>query len=429
MDIYSPKNNNTEELIQTKEIYRVIVVGPTGMGKSQFCNFVQKDTSNSINKVSDSLNSCTQDPFSNNFKRNNANYEFIDTAGNADSGNNDIQNLKKLVEYLKKKQSIDYILLLLKFGERVTNDTRDYIKILGKIFTPSEFYNHLSVIFTKSPKKPKKEEKLKNQTKEEINIIIKNSFNIDINEATPQVKVYFIDTEYDDEENTYDEKSQATIDIMMEQIKLNVFNYDSIDTRNLDMVGDSAKCRLEAQKKQIEQLKELIEQEKQNKIKEEKEKEILQNELKKAKLDEETRKQKEIEMQKLIEQQNIRERKLREIEEYNRRIADENRRKQELIELVAKRRGIVIEELDNKINTCKKISMGSLLSFLGGIALSGGIYALNCFCPALIPVTGPALTAIQTAFFGGGVVSLGSVITCGASKAIEYSTKKKKDEL
>lgn len=80
MDIYSPKNNNTEELIQTKEIYRVIVVGPTGMGKSQFCNFVQKDTSNSINKVSDSLNSCTQDPFSNNFKRNNANYEFIDTA-------------------------------------------------------------------------------------------------------------------------------------------------------------------------------------------------------------------------------------------------------------------------------------------------------------------------------------------------------------
>ena len=430
MDIYSPKNNNTEELIQTKEIYRVIVVGPTGMGKSQFCNFVQKDTSNSINKVSDSLNSCTQDPFSNNFKRNNANYEFIDTAGNADSGNNDIQNLKKLVEYLKKKQSIDYILLLLKFGERVTNDTRDYIKTLGKIFTPSEFYNHLSVIFTKFPIKPtKKEEKIKNQSKEEINIIIKNSFNIDINEATPQVKVYFIDTEYDEDENTYDEKSQATIDIMMEQIKLNVFNYDSIDTRNLDMVGDSAKCRLEAQKKQIEQLKEMIEQEKQNKIKEEKEKEILQNELKKAKLDEETRKKKEKEIQELIEQQKIRERKLREIEECNRRIADENRRKQELIELEAKRRGIVIEELDNKIDTCKKISKGSLFSFLGGIALSGGLLALDCFCPALIPATGPALTAIQSAFFGGGLVALGSGITWGASKSIGYSTKKKKDQL
>ena len=163
---------------------------------------------------------------------------------------------------------------------------------------------------------------------------------------------------------------------MMEQIKLNVFNYDSIDTRNLDMVGDSAKCRLDAQNKQIEQLKEMIEQEKQNKIKEEKEKEILQNELKKAKLDEEARKQKEIEMQKLIEQQNIRERKLREIEKYNRKISEENRRKQELIELEAKRRGIIIEELDNKINKCKKISKGSVYSLLGGIALSGGF--ANC---------------------------------------------------
>lgn len=133
------------ELFKEKDLYRVIVVGPTGMGKSQFCNFVQRDTTNSINKVSDSLNSCTQDPFSNIFRRNNNNYEFIDTAGSADTGNKDIENLKRLVEYLKKKLSIDHILLLLKFGERVTNDTRDYIKTLGKIFTPAEFYSHLKL--------------------------------------------------------------------------------------------------------------------------------------------------------------------------------------------------------------------------------------------------------------------------------------------
>jgi len=221
MNIFSPKTNDllnmNKKKDQVKNLYRVTVVGPTGVGKSQFCNFIQRDTTNSINKVSDSLNSCTQDPFSNVFIRNDVNYEFIDTAGSADTGNNDIVNLKKLVEYLKIKQSIDYILLLLKFGERVTNDTRDYIKTLGKIFTPSEFYNHLSVIFTKFPIKPsKKEEKIKKQSIEEINIVIKNSFNIDINEETPEVKVYFIDTEYDEDENTYDEKSQATIDIMME---------------------------------------------------------------------------------------------------------------------------------------------------------------------------------------------------------------------
>ena len=216
---------------------------------------------------------------------------------------------------------------------------------------------------------------------------------------------------------------------MMEQIKLNVFNYDSIDTRNLDMVGDSAKCRLDAQNKQIEQLKEMIEQEKQNKIKEEKEKEILQNELNKAKLEEETRKQKEKEIQRLIEQKNIRERRLREIEEYNRRIAAENHRREEMIELEAKKRGIIIEELDNKINTCKKVSKGSLFSFLGGAALFGGLFALECFCPALISATGLAMFAIFVLFFGGGAIALGSGITYETSKAIEYSTKKKKDKI
>ena len=434
MDIFSPKTDNLSNiqnnLDKDRELYRVIVVGQTGMGKSQFCNFVQRDTTNSINKVSDSLNSCTQDPFSNVFQRKNVNYEFIDTAGSADTGNNDIQNLKKLVEYLKKKQSIDYILLLFKFGERVDNDSREYIKTLGKIFTPSEFYNHLSVVFTKFPIKPsKKVEKLKNQYKEEINIIIKNSFNIDINEETPEIKVFFIDTEYDEEENTYDEKSQDTIDIMMEQIKLNVFNYDSIDTRNLDMVGESAKTRLEAQKKQIEQLREMIEKERLNKINEEKEKERLQKELEKARLDEETRKQKEKEIQRLIEQQNERERKLKEIEECNRRIAEENRRKRELIEYEARRKGIIIEELDQKIDTCKKVKKRSLLSLLGGIALSGGLLALDFFCPALIPATGPALVAVQSAFIGGGAVALGSGITCGVSQAIESSTTKEKNNV
>ena len=181
MEFNSPIKNFNDE--QIKDLYRVIVVGPTGMGKSQFCNFVQKDKTNSINKVSNSLNSCTQDPFSNYFQRNNINYEFIDTAGSADTGDKDIQNLKKLVDYLKNKKSIDFILLLLKFGERVTNDTREYIKTLGKIFTPYEFYNHLSIIFTKFPIKPsKKDINTKNQSIEEINIIIKNSFNIHTNE-------------------------------------------------------------------------------------------------------------------------------------------------------------------------------------------------------------------------------------------------------
>ena len=142
--------------------YRVIIVGPTGAGKSQFCNFVIRDSTNQINKVSDSLNSCTIDPFSNYFSRENTNYEFIDTAGSSssDSSNDDNKNLEKLVNYLRTKKEIDYIILLLKFNERLTKETREYIEILGKILTPGEFYTHLCLFFTKFPANPSKRDNI-----------------------------------------------------------------------------------------------------------------------------------------------------------------------------------------------------------------------------------------------------------------------------
>ena len=142
--------------MESKELYRVLVVGPTGSGKSQFCNSVQRDTTNTKNKVSHKLKSCTKDPNSNIFKRNNTNYDFIDSAGSSDSENDDIKNLNLLIEFIKKKKSIDYISLLLKFGERITNETKKYLETLGNIFTAREFYTHLCVLFTKFPIKPKK---------------------------------------------------------------------------------------------------------------------------------------------------------------------------------------------------------------------------------------------------------------------------------
>ena len=41
-------------------ILRILIVGPTGAGKSRYINFCLRDESNSINKVSDSLDSCTK---------------------------------------------------------------------------------------------------------------------------------------------------------------------------------------------------------------------------------------------------------------------------------------------------------------------------------------------------------------------------------
>ena len=377
--------------------YKVIVVGPTGAGKSQFCNFVRKDTSNSINKVSDSLDSCTQDPFCNSFERNNTNYEFIDTAGSADSSDNDVRNLEKLVEFLKSKKQIEYIILLLKFNERVTKDTRNYIDTLGKIFTPGEFYTHLCVFFTKYPiNASKKEEKIKRKSIEEINNILKKTFKINKNLQLPDIKVYFIDTEVDEEEGTYEEKYQETIDIMMEQMKLDVENNHSINTMELDATGHNAKIR---QDEQVKRLKELFEEEKRKREKEENEKKRLLEEIKKSKQDDLRRKEKEKQLNELIKQQEMERKRNEEIEK-------ENIRKQKLIEEEARKKGIEIEKLDRIMDNCGSLAKtqgigagASFLLALGGIALT-----------AVCPVAGPSIALFC---LGGGLGCSAVTAGCG----------------
>ena len=278
--------------MEDKDLYRILVVGPTGAGKSQFCNFVQRDITNSKNKVGVGLSSCTKGPQSNIFTRNNTNYDFLDSAGSSDSDNDDIKNLNLLIDFIKKKESIDYITLLLKFGEKITNETKKYLETLGKIFTAGEFYTHLCVFFTKFPTKPKKKDReLKDETKKEINEILEEIFHIDKEIQIPYVKVYFIDTEIDEDENTYDEQSQNTIDIMIKQMKVDIKKYNSINTKNFDVTGE----RIENEKKQIEVLKKQLEEEKLKKEKVEEEKKRIIEEMQKMKEDEKKKKRRRIE--------------------------------------------------------------------------------------------------------------------------------------
>jgi DNA repair exonuclease SbcCD ATPase subunit len=394
--------------------YRVIIVGPTGAGKSQFCNFARRDLKNSFNKVRDSLNSCTQDPLSNNFTRNNTNYEFIDTAGSSDSSNNDIKNLEKLVNYLKIKKEIDYIILLLKFNEKVTKETRDYIDTLGKIFTPGEFYTHLCVFFTKFPNQPtKKENKTKTKSIEEINEILKETFNLQKNEKIPNVNVYFIDTEHDEDENsfTYDEKGQDTIDIMMEQMKLDVDIYHSINTTNIDMTGVNAKIRAENNRKEI--LK-LLEEEKRKREREEADKRRLEEEIKRQKKNDEERRRKEKELEELIKKQKEEKKRLEEIARENKRKEEENEKRRKMIEEEARKKGIEIAKLDNIIDECGEFAKRS--AAVGGASLLLGLggLALTAACPVAGPIIaafflgGAGGCALETA--GAGIIAAGSKI-------------------
>ena len=405
--------------MQAKELYRVIVIGPTGAGKSQFCNFIQRDITNSKNKVSDELESCTKDPKSNFFTRNDTNYEFIDTAGNSDSANDDTKNLNLLINYIKKKESIDYITLLLKFGERITGDTKSFLKTLGKIFTANEFYSHLCVFFTKFPLNPtKKEIEKKDKFIEQINIILKEIFQIDKNMHLPDIKVYFIDTEIDENDNTYHEKSQETINIMMELMKLDVMKNGSINTTNFDITGENCKLRKENENKFIEELVKKIEEEKLKKKKEEEEKIKIKKELQKLKMNEEKRKKKVEDLEIILKKQ---EEERKKYDVLIQKFEEEERKKKEmqrLIEEKAREKGIEIERLDGKINeywsTSKDMAGIGLIYSAGSFGLA---YALDIigftsvvnylFYPFILGLGSIGFAAIPALIAGGYVLKKG----------------------
>ena len=320
-------------------LYRIIVFGPTGAGKSQFCNFCQRDLDNNINEVSGSLNSCTQEPKSNIFKRCEINIELIDTAGGNDSDNNDIQNLQKVCDFLRTKEQIDYIILLLNYDDRLQSDTKDYIKTLGNIFTPKEFYTHFFIIFTHSPlKESKKNQETKKKHMNEIIVIMNDIFNIKKPDNLPEVKVYFINTEiiYDDKGNKqFDENSQMDVDKMIEKMKLNSDKYPPINTKNLEMTGKSAKIRQEEQEKEIKELEEKLRQEEIRKKKEEEEKIKLMKIIEEKKKLEEIQRKREEELREIQRRQEEELRRLEQIRLEEQRREEENRRREQAISYIS----------------------------------------------------------------------------------------------
>ena len=400
----------------SKDLYRIIVLGPTGAGKSQFCNFAQRDLTNSVNLVSDSFDSCTWKPYSNFFRRNNINLELIDTPGSSDSSDNDIKNLETLIDYLRERKEIDHIILCLKFGERINKDTREYLNIFGKIFTSIEFFSHLSVCFTKYPLYPsEKEIKSKNKYILDINELLKGIFKIDKNIQIPNVKVYFFDTEINEYDNTYKEKFQDTLDIMLNQIILNSEYYHPIDTTNLDLTGINSKLKNDNLEKEMKELLKKIEQEEKRRKDEEREKIKLQNEIIKMKKDDNERKKKVEQMNRIIKMQEEQKKKNEEIIRKNQQINEEKEKKQKLIQEQAKKKNINIDDLDNSL-TPTKLAIGSGIATAStSILLFSGlaIFAIN-------PVAGAIMAALGTyGTFGSGMVFIGSGIASLISKIIK----------
>lgn len=356
--------------MECNKLYRVLVVGPTGAGKSQFCNFVQNDINNSVNKVSFSLNSCTQDPKSNIFERRGSHYDFIDTSGSGDDPGIDGKNFEKLVDFLKSVKQIDYILLLLSFGERLKYNTKEYIKKLSNIFTPMKFYNHLSIIFTKCPEISKEisEKKAKKYKiiKEEITETLKKSFDLKNTLIDKSPEVYFIDTEFDEDTNLFNEESQQVLDeVILDQLKLKADIYKPINTINIDNKGENVKLMIKQEQKEIKVFKEKI-------------KEIS---LKKGK-------------EEIGENENL----INEIKNKNENFIQ----RQEEINNKINKCGIYVDKLDG-IETNSRSNLGFIVTEVaGGVLTFGGI-----LLSVLLPEVGPIIVVAGFGLiFGGGLKKL-----------------------
>ena len=271
------------------KIYKIVLLGPTGVGKSQLCNFIMKDKENKTFKVSQSINSCTQDPQLEYYTRNIEEYEkkkikleLIDTAGSSDSGDNDERNFKLLIEKLREKKNVDLFFLVLNCTTRLEGPHKQYIKMISETFTPNEFYGHLEIIYTHYPNTKKDQKKCDTKKVEIIdaikNIIGKATLNLD-----PPPEAWSLDTDTDDNDN-FIEKYQKTIDTILLRMIAKVNKYGVVNTENLQYKG--VKDRIKEENEKIEKAKKEIEKI-QKEIKEEKkrnEEEKKRNEEEKKKM-------------------------------------------------------------------------------------------------------------------------------------------------
>ena len=228
------------------KVYRILTIGPIGSGKSELCNFIFRENKFTQNEPSCS---CSKGPKIFQTKRNELNIEIIDFVEYVDDGN-DEDNFKTILDTLIDKNSLDLFLFVINsYDMRFHTDTKNYLKIILNTFTPSEFLNHLAIVFTHCNWLYDSEKNIDiltmqlHQFLEEIEDI-KNNPNIIL------PKIYEIDTKKNENEK-YIEKYQATIDVLLLNMEKNFEICGEISTKNIKL--DGVKERLEKEEIKFKQ--------------------------------------------------------------------------------------------------------------------------------------------------------------------------------
>ena len=86
-------------------------------------------------------------------------------------------------------------MLVFNFTNRIDGKTKDYMKLIANTFTPTEFFDHLAIIFTFSPEEPDEDDiKYKEKKACQIINIIKDSIGLDNGEIRFVTIIYGLNT-------------------------------------------------------------------------------------------------------------------------------------------------------------------------------------------------------------------------------------------
>ena len=125
----------------------IIVLGETGNGKSQFCNYVLRNYFFTVSNNADSETKETKG----NYGINGANNIFmIDTPGLQDSRGADKEHLTQLVDYVKTQTHLQAVLIIFNFHQpRFALNIKNMVKLLCIAFPQTDFWNHVGLVFTR----------------------------------------------------------------------------------------------------------------------------------------------------------------------------------------------------------------------------------------------------------------------------------------
>ena len=185
----------------------VIILGETGVGKSNFGNFLIKDNKF---EISPSLNSMTKNVQQGESKE----IIVLDTPGVNDTStdeNIEEEHLIEITKAFKNEKNLNTILILLNYQTpRLSRNLKIMIKLFCSVFKISFFLKHLGIVFTRcftEDGRPDDEELNQKRIEwdREIKKIIKNSL---INEQLTEDKIQYFFVNLNPKKKVLDQKTE-----------------------------------------------------------------------------------------------------------------------------------------------------------------------------------------------------------------------------